>query len=98
MSTVKTPNIVSEPTTFYLDFILTSRTSAFEEYIVFSDADHIRVLKNEEQIPWTVYLGIAGMPGMYTCNYWRVYLLIPLCTLRSDSLLRVEGILGCQEG
>ena len=38
---------------------------AFQEYSVLSTVECSRILKNEEKLPWSVYVGVAGMPGMY---------------------------------
>lgn len=36
---------------------------AFQQYAVFPSAKDHLVLKNEEKIPWSYYVGAAGMPG-----------------------------------
>jgi hypothetical protein len=35
----------------------------FEEYFVMNDPTGLRLIKNEENLPWSVYVGAAGMPG-----------------------------------
>ena len=40
----------------------------FQEYVVLSDpadmgSDCFRVLDNKEGLPWSVYVGVCGMPG-----------------------------------
>jgi NADPH-dependent curcumin reductase CurA len=35
----------------------------FAEYQIKTDAGSVRVLRNEEKLPWSVYVGVAGMPG-----------------------------------
>ena len=38
---------------------------AFQEYTVLYSTKDVRILKNEEKLPWTLYVGVAGMPGMH---------------------------------
>lgn len=40
---------------------------AFQEYSVIPNKEGVRVIKNEEKLPWTVYVGAAGMPGRFSC-------------------------------
>ncbi|KDQ64392.1 hypothetical protein JAAARDRAFT_201735 [Jaapia argillacea MUCL 33604] len=45
----------------------------FEEYSIKDDASAYRVLKNEEKLPWSVYLGAGGMPGQTAFFGWKEY-------------------------
>lgn len=36
----------------------------FQQYDVIAGAAGYEVLKNEHKLPWSAYLGVAGMPGM----------------------------------
>ena len=36
---------------------------AFKHYVILPSADNIRVLENKEGLPWSLYVGVAGMPG-----------------------------------
>lgn len=52
------------------------RTSLeFQHYTVIPDLDKFgaRVLKNEEKIPWSAYVGVAGMPGQTAWLGWKQY-------------------------
>lgn len=31
--------------------------------------DGLRILENKEGLPWSVYVGVAGMPGTYTPDF-----------------------------
>ncbi|KAF9464080.1 hypothetical protein BDZ94DRAFT_1217248 [Collybia nuda] len=42
-----------------------------EEYSVWSNLDWLRVIKREHGLPWSVYLGAAGMPGMTAYMAWK---------------------------
>jgi hypothetical protein len=39
---------------------------AFQAYINMPSASALRVLENKEKLPWSVYVGAAGMPGEVT--------------------------------
>ena len=41
-----------------------TRLAAYQEYAVFKQPPFgFRVIKNEENLPWTAYLGVLGMAG-----------------------------------
>ncbi|GLB38790.1 putative N-terminal domain of oxidoreductase [Lyophyllum shimeji] len=44
-----------------------------EEYTIHRSFDGFRLLVNEERLPWSVYLGAAGMPGKTAYAGWREY-------------------------
>lgn len=39
---------------------------AFQEYNVLPSTTKDRIVKNEQQLPLSLYVGVAGMPGAYT--------------------------------
>ncbi|EKM51643.1 uncharacterized protein PHACADRAFT_150208 [Phanerochaete carnosa HHB-10118-sp] len=43
----------------------------FQEYNVLPAIDNYKVLKNEEKLPWSVYVGICGMPGQTGWVGWK---------------------------
>ncbi|KAJ8474584.1 hypothetical protein ONZ45_g15904 [Pleurotus djamor] len=45
----------------------------FQEYSVFSEIDQLRLLQNKEGIPWSLYVGIAGMPGQTAYLGWKAF-------------------------
>ena len=49
----------------------------FQQYVIVPELPGRvwRVLENREKIPWSTYVGVAGMPGSYCCQtaYWRGY-------------------------
>ncbi|KDQ23503.1 hypothetical protein PLEOSDRAFT_1109146 [Pleurotus ostreatus PC15] len=49
----------------------------FQEYSVLKDFENqierMRVLKNDVGLPWSVYLGAAGMPGQTSYMAWKAY-------------------------
>ncbi|KDQ64390.1 hypothetical protein JAAARDRAFT_75057 [Jaapia argillacea MUCL 33604] len=45
----------------------------FEEYSIRDDVASFIVLKNEARLPWTVYVGAAGMSGQTAYFAWKEY-------------------------
>ncbi|PIL32414.1 hypothetical protein GSI_05660 [Ganoderma sinense ZZ0214-1] len=45
----------------------------FKHYSVKADASQYRVIKNEEKLPWSAYVGICGMAGETACYAWKEY-------------------------
>ncbi|KAG9227210.1 hypothetical protein PLEOSDRAFT_1113387 [Pleurotus ostreatus PC15] len=43
----------------------------FQEYIVQTDVTNVRVLENKENLPWSTYVGAAGMPGQTSYLGWK---------------------------
>ncbi|KAG6892142.1 hypothetical protein C0995_005198, partial [Termitomyces sp. Mi166 len=46
-----------------------------QEYNVFKDleSEGLMVIENEEGLPWSVYVGAAGMPGKTAYFAWKEY-------------------------
>ena len=40
--------------------------TAFQEYVVLPNMEGVEIVKNEENLPWSVYVGVLGMPGTFT--------------------------------
>lgn len=47
----------------------------FQEYFVGKGASSFRVLENKEGLPWSVYVGVLGMPGQTAHHAWKEYAL-----------------------
>jgi len=45
----------------------------FQEYIIRQDVDNLRVIQNEEQLPWSTYVGTLGMPGKTAWFAWKEF-------------------------
>lgn len=45
----------------------------FQQYTVWSDVKTLRVLKNEVGLPWSVYIGVGGMPGKTAYYAWNEF-------------------------
>ncbi|KII94949.1 hypothetical protein PLICRDRAFT_33778 [Plicaturopsis crispa FD-325 SS-3] len=45
----------------------------FVEYFVEKDASKLKLLENKEKLPWSVYVGAAGMPGQTAYCAWKEY-------------------------
>ncbi|TFY56028.1 hypothetical protein EVJ58_g7887 [Rhodofomes roseus] len=48
----------------------------FQEYVVYEDIAALRlarVLKNEEGLPWSVYVGVCGLPGHTVHHGWMEF-------------------------
>ncbi|KIJ29059.1 hypothetical protein M422DRAFT_784418 [Sphaerobolus stellatus SS14] len=48
-------------------------TFEFQKYVIKHDTSNLIVLKNEEKLPWTAYLGVCGMPGQTAYIGWKLY-------------------------
>ena len=40
--------------------------TAFQHFAVVTNTKQLRVVENKEKLPWSVYLGVCGMPGTRT--------------------------------
>jgi len=45
----------------------------FQQYVVVKDTSSLRVLKNEEKLPWSLYVGVCGMPGQTAYHAWKEF-------------------------
>ncbi len=47
------------------------RITAFEQYTVATDPALVgaQVIENKEELPWSVYVGVCGYPGMFRGAY-----------------------------
>ncbi|KAH7925054.1 alcohol dehydrogenase [Leucogyrophana mollusca] len=45
----------------------------FQEYTIQSDAKWLEVVENKEKLPWSVYVGAAGMPGQTAYSAWKKF-------------------------
>jgi len=45
----------------------------FVEYWIADDVKKLRVIENKEKLPWSLYVGIAGMPGQTSWMAWKEY-------------------------
>ena len=53
--------------------LTTTFPPAFQKYVILPNLEHARVLKNEENFPWTAYVGVLGMPGLTAYCAWKEY-------------------------
>ncbi|KAH0578570.1 hypothetical protein H2248_003717 [Termitomyces sp. 'cryptogamus'] len=44
-----------------------------EEYSVCKDLEGLTIIKNEHSLPWSAYVGVAGMPGKTAFMAWKEY-------------------------
>ena len=48
--------------------------AAFQQYwIAPALSQGLRIIENKEKLPWSVYLGVAGMPGQTAYTAWKEY-------------------------
>ena len=47
--------------------------TAFQKYAVLKNAKMFRVLENKENLPWSAYVGILGMPGQTAYYAWKEF-------------------------
>jgi NADPH-dependent curcumin reductase CurA len=59
---------------------------AFVEYAVVEDTSDFRVIENEEKLPLTLYVGLAGMPGKTAWMGWK-----ELSSAKSGETVFVSG-------
>lgn len=55
---------VSSPAQSGLLYQIDTLSVAFQEFTIVPSMENIRILTNEENLPWTLYVGVAGMPGV----------------------------------
>jgi NADPH-dependent curcumin reductase CurA len=79
---------------FYL-FTFTSHIllSDFAEYAVYNDASQFRVLPENTGLPWSVYVGVAGMSGKTAYFAWKVSCLTLPTLALSDTVARCRSTL-----
>ncbi|KAJ7599454.1 NAD(P)-binding protein [Mycena floridula] len=46
---------------------------SFEQYSVVSNPQSLRIIKNEHNLPWSLYVGVLGMPGKTAYYGWKEY-------------------------
>jgi hypothetical protein len=81
---------ISCPHTFHLEF---------QEYSVIAKpaAIGLRILERHPELPWTVYLGAAGMPGKST-SFIITVAKFPTLICRQDRIYGLERVFQCQDG
>ncbi|KAI0788267.1 NAD(P)-binding protein [Fomes fomentarius] len=45
----------------------------FQKYFVVPDAKNMQVIDNRDNLPWSVYVGVCGMPGQTAHHGWMEY-------------------------
>jgi len=45
----------------------------FQQYVIKPSLEGLRIIKNEENLPWSVYIGALGMPGQTAYYAWKEY-------------------------
>jgi NADPH-dependent curcumin reductase CurA len=48
-------------------------TIPFEKYFFKEDFEGLRVIENKEKIPWSLYVGLAGMAGQTSYYGWKAF-------------------------
>lgn len=67
--------------------------AVFQEYFVANDASAFTVLENKENLPWSTYVGVCGMPGISSPSLVRTWqVLMVICDDRSDGSPCMEGV------
>ena len=61
------------PFSVFVNWVQSNTCTAFQQYAVLPNIDGLTVVKNEEKLPWSVYVGIAGMPGQTAWCGWKEY-------------------------
>lgn len=71
------------------DCVLTHALKEHEEYSIRKDVEAFKILKNEAKLPWSTYVGSAGMPGKSIC--------IVYCTNRRPSMIGQTAYMSWKE-
>ena len=77
--------------------IVNSRYTAFQQYAVLQNAKAYRVLEKKENLPWSTYIGVCGMPGQTAYHGWKEFsspkkVHVASCAARSEPLtMLVKG-------
>jgi hypothetical protein len=59
-----------------------------------NDPTGLRIIKNEENLPWSVYAGAAGMPGKQSAAFSLMHLVNLVC--RQNGVHGLERIRSSQ--
>lgn len=70
--------------------------AAFQQYLVIRDPE-VRILENKEDLPWSAYVGVCGMPGAFLDDTSSPRRALKLCLYREDSAPRVDGVRAPQD-
>ncbi|KZT03634.1 alcohol dehydrogenase [Laetiporus sulphureus 93-53] len=54
-------------------YCIVAAAIAFQEYFVAKDASVFHMLENKEKLPWSIYIGVLGMPGQTAHHGWREF-------------------------
>jgi len=63
---------------------------------VLHDSKSFTKIHNEYNLPWSVFVGIAGLPGKLLLSLFSRHALTVVS--RSDRIFRLEGAFACKEG
>ncbi|KAJ7582224.1 hypothetical protein C8J56DRAFT_1029082 [Mycena floridula] len=65
----------SRVNSFWLADCTTGDSRSFEQYSVVSnpESQRIRIIKNEANLPWSLYVGVLGMAGKTAYYGWKEY-------------------------
>lgn len=45
----------------------------YQQYDLYKGAEGLRILSNKHNIPWSYFVGVAGMPGKTAYMAWKEY-------------------------
>jgi len=45
----------------------------YQTYIILNDVSGLKILENKEKLPWSAYVGAAGMPGQTAYIGWKLF-------------------------
>ena len=48
---------------FNIPMLMYISLKAFQSYFIKNNLDHLRVLENPHNLPWSTFIGVLGMPG-----------------------------------
>ncbi|KAI8989081.1 NAD-P-binding protein [Trametes punicea] len=48
-------------------------TFKFQHYVIEHDPKQFKVIENKESLPWSVYVGVCGMPGETAAYAWKEF-------------------------
>jgi NADPH-dependent curcumin reductase CurA len=85
---------LQRPSLFYLStFASHGLLLDFAEYAVYNDASQFRVLPEDTGLPWSVYVGVAGLPGKTAYFAWKASSWKQSTLTLSDTVARCRSTL-----
>lgn len=83
-------------TLFRLNSSFDHLRAAQKQYNIISKLDRLRIIDNKHNLPWSVYIGVAGMAGEHFLDHMTV--ITGLTGPRQNGLYGMEGVFSSKTG